>query len=349
MKKQTNDLFAADYRLQKLRQYTNVLNTLTTLVDWAALARIVNAATKRGADQPKGGRPGYPTEALVKIIVLQQLYGNLSDEDTEYALLDRGSWQRFIGMAEARNLPDARTIWHFKNQLAQTNSARALFDDVQRQLNQAGLTAKGGQMIDATIVPAPKMHFSKEEKASIAAGETPAHWTKKQAAHKDTDAHWTAKRGQWYHGYKAHVNADQKHKLIRVVDVTPANQSDTTHFEPVIDTSVQRQQSGKTVHADRGYDSAANRQVLKKYQLRDGVARKDDAKRFDQTQIHGRNKKLSRIRARVEHVFGAWEKVIGKSIRCIGQVRATAQITWQATVVNLRRWVSLDARDGSAA
>lgn len=96
------------------------------------------------------------------------------------------------------------------------------------------------QMIDATIVPAPKMHFTKEEKDSLAAGKTPAHWSQKQAAHKDTDAHWTAKRGQWHHGYKAHANVDQKHKLIRLIDITSANQSDMTHLEAQIDTRAQR-------------------------------------------------------------------------------------------------------------
>ena len=86
---------------------------------------MVTERTGREASQPKGGRASQLTEALVKIIVLQQLYGNLSDEDTEYALLDRGNWQRFIGVAGAPDLPDTRTIWHFKNQLAQTSSTGA--------------------------------------------------------------------------------------------------------------------------------------------------------------------------------------------------------------------------------
>ena len=223
---------------------------------------------------------------------MQQLYGNLADEVTEHALLDRGSWQRFIGMANTRDLPDARTIWHFKNQLACTSSTSELFADVQRQLNAAGLVAKGGQMMDATVVPSPKMHFTKDEKETIAKGKTPAHWRDKQAAHKGYDAHWSAKRG---------------------------------------------------------YDSATNRQTLKANKLRDGVARNDDRKRYDQTDIHARNHKLSRIRARVEHVFGAWEKVIAKSIRCVGPARAKAQITMQTIVVNLRRWVTLDGEGASAA
>jgi transposase, IS5 family len=349
MKRQTTDLFIADQRLQKIAQYTKVLDALNKLVDWDALTKVVNESTGRDAPQPKGGRPAYPTQALVKLIVLQQLYGNLSDEDTEYALLDRGSWQRFIGMTDALNLPDARTIWHFKNQLAQTKTSTALFADVQRQLNAAGLEAKGGQMIDATIVPAPKMHFTKDEKQRLAEGKTPDNWSAKQIAHKDTDAGWTAKHGQWQHGYKAHANADQKHKLIRIVDITSASKSDMTHFAPIIDTTAERKQTGKTVHADRGYDSGANRQTLKANALRDAISRKDDRKRFDQTEIHARNKRLGRIRARVEHIFGAWQQVIGKSIRCIGLVRATSQITMQAVVVNLRRWVTLNAQSGACA
>ena len=89
--------------------------------------------------------------------------------------------------------------------------------------------------------------------------------------------------------------------------------------------------------------------MLKEMGLVDGVARKDDSNRFDQTEIHQRNQKLARIRARVEHVFGAWEKTMGKTIRTVGSVRATAQITIQATVYNLRRWVTLDGKGASAA
>ena len=355
MKPRTGDLFAGQHRLQKLTQYTKVLDSLTQLVDWPALAQVVNEATGREAPRPQGGRPPYPTEAMLKIIVLQQLYGNLSDEETEYALLDRGSWQRFIGLEDARDLPDARTIWAFKNQLATAlperphgSGATAVFADVQRQLNGAGLIAKGGQMIDATIVTAPKVHLDKEEKERIDRGETPTHWSQKQIAHIDTDAHWTAKRKQWHFGYKAHANVDQKHKLVRHLHITPANVSDMTTLAPVLDKDRARQASGKTVHADRGYDSAANRKLLKAYQLRDGIARNDDRKLGDQSAIHGRNKRLARIRGRVEHVFGCWEKLSGKAIRCIGLIRARAQITVQVTVYNLRRWVTLHAQGGLA-
>ena len=348
MKKRTGDLFAGHRRQEKLVQFTKVLDALTRLVDWAALARVVNDATGREAPQPKGGRPPYPTQSMLKIMVLQQLYGNLSDEEMEYALLDRTSWQQFVGLVEFRDLPDARTLWAFKNQLAQAGGAVVLFADVQRQLAMAGLIAKGGQMIDATIVTAPKVHLTKDEKEAVDRGETPSHWSQKEAAHRDTDAHWTAKRDQWYFGYKAHANADQAHKLIRGLEVTPANVDDGTMLEAMIDDDKARQKHGKTLHADRGYDSKANRTMLKDKGLKDSIARKDNRKQFDQSDIHRRNHRLARIRARVEHVFGGWEKTMGKAIRCIGLLRAKSPITVQALVYNLRRWVTLDTRGASA-
>ena len=349
MKERNGHLFVDERRQQKLVQFTGVLTKLEALVDWPGLAAAVNQKTGREAPQPKGGRPPYPTQALLKIVVLQQLYGNLSDEQMEYALLDRASWQRFTGLADHRDLPDARTIWAFKEQLAKGGGATALFEVVGQQLAQAGLQAQGGQIIDATIVTVPKAHLDKEEKEIVKSGETPAHWSTKQAAHIDTDARWTAKRDVYYFGYKAHINTDQQHKLIRAIEVTPANIDDRDPLAGLIDQSQARKQTGKTVHADRGYHGEAIRAMLKEMGLIDGVARKDDPNRFDQTEIHERNQKLARIRARVEHVFGAWEKTMGKTIRTIGSVRATAQITLQATVYNLRRWVTLDGKGASAA
>ena len=71
MKKQSHDLFAEHHRRQKITQFTKVLDALSGLVDWAALTKVVNEHTGREASQPKGGRPPDPSQALVKIIVLQ--------------------------------------------------------------------------------------------------------------------------------------------------------------------------------------------------------------------------------------------------------------------------------------
>ena len=349
MKESNGYLFLAEQREAKLAQFTGRLDRLRTLVDWQGLVRAVNEATGREGPRPKGGRPPYPTEALLKIVVLQQLYGNLSDEEMEYCLLDRMSWQTFTGLVGHRHLPDARTIWAFKELLAREGGAEALFAVVGAQLAAAGLKARGGQIVDATFVTVPKTDLDKDEKETIKDGQIPQHWSDKQAAHKDTDARWTKKHHQSFYGYKAHINADQQHKLIRAIEVTPANVDDRTPLEDLLDDSEARKREGKTVHADRGYHGAAVREMLKTKGLIDGVARKDDPTRHDQSEIHARNKTLSKIRARVEHVFGDWWQSSGKTLRCIGKVRAKAQTILRACVYNLRRWVTLDRRGACSA
>ena len=126
--------------------------------------------------------------------------------------------------------------------------------------------------------------------------------------------------------------------------MTPANVDDRAPLEGLLDASEARKQDGKTVHADRGYHGEAVREMLKTKGLIDGVARKDDPNRCDQSGIHKRNHALSRIRSRVEHIFGDWAQSSGKTLRCIGKVRAKAQIIIRACVYNLRRWVTLDRR-----
>jgi IS5 family transposase len=344
MKERNGYLFIAEQREAKLSQFTGRLDYLSTLVDWQGLARAVNDATGREGARPKGGRPPYPTEALLKIVVLQQLYGNLADEEMEYCLLDRMSWQRFTGLVGHRHLPDARTIWAFKEQLAKGGGAQALFDIIGQQLAAAGLKARGGQIVDATFVTVPRTNLSEQERETVNKGETPTHWSDKQAAHKDTDARWTKKHNKSFYGYKAHINTDQKHKLIRTIDATPANVDDRVPLEGLLDNSQTRIAEGKTVHADRGYHGEAVRDMLKQKGLIDGVARKDDPKRYDQTEIDERNRRLAKIRARVEHVFGDWWQSSGKTLRCIGKVRAQSQIILRACVYNLRRWVVLDRK-----
>lgn len=349
MKERNGYLFIAEAREAKLSQFTGRLDRLSTLVDWQGLARAVNDATGREGHRPKGGRPPYRTEALLKIVVLQQLYGNLSDEEMEYCLLDRMSWQTFTGLTGHRQLPDARTIWAFKNLLAQEGGAEALFEVVGLQLAAAGLKARGGQIVDATFITVPKTKANDEERAALNEGRQPEDWSAKQAAHKDSDARWAKKGSKVFYGYKAHINCDQKHKLIRAIEVTPANVDDRVPLEALLDTDAPRLKEGKTVHADRGYHSQAVRDMLKSKGLVDGVARKDDPNRCDQGEIHERNKRLAQIRARVEHVFGDWKQSSGKTLRCIGKVRATAQTIIRACVYNLRRWLVLDRKGASFA
>ncbi len=200
-------LFAAEEREQKLDRKGDLLSTLEKHVNFAALAAEIDRVAPRPTGK-QGGRPPYPTELMVRALVLQHLY-KLSDEALEYQLLDRLSFQRFCGLRHSSSIPDANILWVFRERVRAAGGADALFDAVQRQLQQHGFIAHGGQIIDATLVEAPRQHFRKAEEATLDQGETPVEWTDAQRRQKDTEASWTKKHGKSHHGYKLSISADR--------------------------------------------------------------------------------------------------------------------------------------------
>lgn len=165
------DLFASDHHRQKLDRLGHPLVEIEKHISFTALAAEVDRVAPRPVSL-KGGRPSFPTETMVRILVLKRLY-NLSDEQMEYQLLDRMSYQRFCGLGQAVNIPDRAAIWTFENRIGEAG-AHALFDGVPAQLLKQGYIARGSQIIDATLVPAPKQHNSSGEKVRLDQGATPA-------------------------------------------------------------------------------------------------------------------------------------------------------------------------------
>ena len=93
-------LFAAKEREQKLDRKGDLLATLEKPVDFTALALEVDRIAPRTSDK-RGGRPSYPTELMVRVLILQQLY-NLSDDSVEYQLLDRSRRQTLLRQTSCR-------------------------------------------------------------------------------------------------------------------------------------------------------------------------------------------------------------------------------------------------------
>jgi len=144
-----SSLFAAEERLRKIDKHKDSLLRLDQHIDFSALAAEVDRACPRPS-RSKGGRPPFPTELMVRILVIKSLW-NLSDEQAACQLLDRVSFQRFTGLENSSCIPDAKTIWAFNERLSQAGAADRIFSAVDRQLYQAGYWSRGGQMVDATI------------------------------------------------------------------------------------------------------------------------------------------------------------------------------------------------------
>ena len=195
------------------------------VVPWEDLRARLEAVWRR-ADKVRKSRAGRkPWDAIVmfKTIILCALY-NLSDDQVEHQIRDRLSFMRFLGLGLEGRVPDAKTVWLYREQLTQAGVIEALFETFDGYLKDQGYLAMGGQIIDASIVAVPKQRNSREENARIKAGETPAGWEDKPAKRrqKDVEARWTKKHGKSHYGYKNHVNVDRRHKLVRRYHVSDA-------------------------------------------------------------------------------------------------------------------------------
>jgi IS5 family transposase len=276
---------------------------------------------------------------MFKILVLQSL-NNLSDHKTEFIIKDRLSFMRFLGLDFEDKVPDAKTLWLFRDTLTNKNAIDKLFRRFNRYLDRAGLFARQGQLIDASIVPAPVQRNTREENTNIKQGEVPEEWQKQphKLQQKDTDARWVKKNGRSHYGYKNHVNADRKHKLIRTYVVTDASVHDSRAFDSLLDSS----NTGKQVFADSAYRSKAINSTLKEQGLKNEIHHKG-YRGMPLTEAKQRvNHKRSKVRATVEHIFGFQQNSLGgKFIRTIGILRARTKIGLMNLAYNMKRYVFL--------
>jgi len=326
-------------KLSALSELGDPLEKLNQTVDWSIFQPVL-ARTFRKERKSLAGRPAYEYLLMFKVLILQSMY-NLSDAQTQYQILDRLSFRRFLG-ASTEQAPDEKTIWLFRETLAQRGAIEKLFNLFDRHLTQAGYQARKGQIVDASFVEAPRQRNRKEENERILKGETPEGWEEKPAklCQKDTDARWTKKNGAKYFGYKNHVNIDVKHKLIRQYAVTPAN----VHDSQVLDQLRDQDNTYQAMWGDSAYSSENIRKELKRKGIIDKINRKGYRNRpLSKFQVL-LNRKKSKIRARVEHAFGRLDFMIGRWIRCIGEVRAAARIGLMNLTYNLHRYEYLTSR-----
>src|SRR6476469_10220105 len=285
---------------------------------------------------------GEPIDVIVmfRMLVLQSLY-NLSDEQIEYQVRDRLSFTRFVRLGIEDSIPDGTTLWLFRETLAKAGLVEKLFERFGQHLEAKGYIARGGQMIDATIVPVPKQRNSRDENDEVKAGKTPEAWEKNPAKNrqKDKDARWTKKHGKSFYGYKNHVNADAKNKLIRQYDVTDASVHDSQKFDGLLNKT----NTSADVYADSAYRSAETAAKLRVRGLRSQIHQRASRNHPLSKAQENANRKKSKIRARVEHVFGAQQTSPGgRIIRTIGIARARAKIGLQNLAYNIRRLVTLE-------
>jgi IS5 family transposase len=331
-----------DKRLGAISAKSDPLEALSAIVPFESFRAEIEAVVRLAPDERKSnaGRKPFDAVMMFKVLVLQTLY-NLADEHVEYLIRDRLSFMRFLGLGLEDTVPDATTVWLFREALAKAGLVKTLFERFNRHLDAKGYIARGGQIVDATIVSAPKQHNTREENEAIKAGKTPEGWEDKHAknAQKDKDARWTKKNEQNFYGYKNHVSIDRKHKLVRRYTETDASVHDSRKLDEVLDKS----NTSNEVWADSAYRSIESEAKLKEQGYKSRIHRRGSRNHPLSERQQAANTTRSRVRVRVEHVFGDQENAMGgKFVRTIGIARAGVKIGMMNLVYNMRRLVWLE-------
>lgn len=315
-----------------------MLERLNALIDWEAFRQTLETIRNKERKSNAGRKP-FDVVLMFKILVLQSLY-NLSDAQMEFQITDRFSFMAFLNLNLNDRVPDEKTIWLFREELTTAELIKPLFDQFEGTLAAQGFAAQQGQIVDATIVSAPKQRNNREENKQIKAGDVPEDWESQpnKKRQKDTDARWTKKRNVNYFGYKNHVNVDARHKFIRKFAVTSAS----VHDSQVVPEILDHENTGKDVYADSAYSSQGISDELAASGLRNCINEKGYRNHPLSEEQQASNRKKSKVRSRVEHVFGVQSQRAGSLLlRGIGMVRAKTKIGLRNLSYNLSRYALL--------
>ena len=270
-------MFDLEQRYQRLSETRDPLVKFAALIDFEVFRTRLTSALRR-PDGSKGGRPSYDPVLMFKIMVLQTLY-TLSDNATEFPIRDRLSFMRFVRLGLEDRVPDARTIWLFREQLTRAGAIMALFAEFDTWLKRQGFLMMSGQIIDASIIAAPCQVGNEDKMTSLKEGRIPDEWTAQSGklAQKERDARRTLKRVKArktgpdgrktkieiaipVFGSMDRISIDRAHGFVRRLTVTNAVVYDEARLSAMLDKT----NTASAVLANTAYRSAANETYLER-------------------------------------------------------------------------------------
>lgn len=347
--------FDIEYRLARLSGLGDQLEGFCRAVDFEMFRDDLVVALGYGGGT-QGGRPPCVPVMMFKVLVIQAA-NTLSDERAEFLINDRLSFMRFLGLGLSDRVPDARTIWLFREKLTKAGAIQALFDRFDAALRASGYIAMSGQIVDATLVAAPKQRNTDEERKALKEGRVPQSWKARPAKlrHKDRDARWTVKFTKAKerpdgtkppvdiaipsYGYQNHISIDARYGLIRKWLATDAAAYEGARLrEGLLDKT----NTASAVWADTAYRSKANEAFMAGSAFVSRVHRKKPKGRPMPEAMRRANNAKSKVRSRIEHVFAEQKYRMGLVIRTIGIDRARTKIGLANLVYNIKRLIFLE-------
>ena len=304
-----------DLAVQQRGGANHVLETIAREVDFSGAEQRV--ATTYGA----GGRPACRVAVLLRVMILQHLYG-LSDPQAEEQLRDRLSFQKFAQLDAQEAVPDETTICRFRQRLIECGLHEELLGLLNTQLEERGYIIKRTTLVDATLIESSR---KRPDTQAAREGRAP-----------DADASYTRKYHQSFYGYKAHVSSDAEHQLIRAAVLSTAKVQDAHVFERIAPTDTEK------IYGDKAYDTKANHAWLRAHGIESGMEKKGahHIKLTEQDRQDNRTKR--RVRAHIERIFAhlkKWQHY--RRVRYLGLAKNQLELTLKAVTYNLKRMVRI--------
>jgi IS5 family transposase len=287
------------------------LAEMDQVVPWARLCALIEPHYPKAS--PAGGRPPLPLERMLRIYCLQQWY-NLSDPGAEEALYDSITMRRFAGVStDADVIPDETSILNFRRLLESHQLTERLLAEINAHLCERGLLVGKGTIVDASIIDAPSS-------------------TKNAKKKRDPQMHQTRKGKQWYFGMKVHIGVDTDSGLVHTLRGTAANVADVNVLGELLHGGEE------SLHGDSAYHSKQLKAQAQASGIEFNVNERGTRHRPLSKTQRARNRRLSRVRATVEHPFLVVKRLWGHAkVRYRGIAKNLAQMHTLFALANVYR------------
>lgn len=334
--KNPRGLFDEEFLLRKLHEKKRTLPKIKKLIPWETFRPTIEKAFPE-YDPSKSGRPPLDRVMMFKVLVLQSFY-NLSDQEMEYQMLDRYSFRDFLDLQSSDRVPDEKTIWAFREQLQKAGIIDKLYEQLRDILRDKNLIVNEGVIVDASIVESRRQRNSKDENDQIKKGEVPEDWkgNPNKLSQKDMDARWLKKNRRNFFGYKNHIKIDRKNKFVTEYQVGTASEHDSVVLEDLID----KHDRGQEMYADSAYSGKPCKELIRRKGIKNRIHNKAQRGKPLSAKKKEKNTEKSRVRARVEHIFGHMNTSMNSARRlaCVGIDRAAAVIGLRNISYNMYRY-----------
>ena len=333
--------FSEEKALDRLSKLGDPLEQLEQIMDWTIFLPIMDEIRPDKTQEGVGGRPPYTNLFVIKSMILKSLNG-ISNEQMEFFMNDRLTWKRFMDLSLEEKAPDQNSFQAWEDMIAKSGRSKELFEIFNKKLEEKGIIAKKGALVDSTFVDVPRQRISREERDSLKRKELPDRWLMPENANelpqRDAEAAWAKKGNEVHFGYKDHVKVDSESKIITDFEVTPANVHDSREICELTD------ENDDMISADSAYSSEEIEQILinRNPDVEILICEKGTRGNPLTEEQKERNREISRIRARVEHVFGRMHGSMGGIVaRCIGLTRVRCSVCFKNLAYNILQYGTL--------